>query len=113
MSPSRELQRRLKRLELCLPRLAKKPPAEPGWIHQIKHDGFRILAEHGRSRSAAGRGGAGKVRIIIWDARKDQEPPAAIAAPRGPTMTLFRGPKRLGFMRPTSFAGPLSLESET
>jgi hypothetical protein len=28
-----------------LPRLAKEPPAGPGWIHEIKHDGFRILAE--------------------------------------------------------------------
>jgi ATP dependent DNA ligase domain len=28
-----------------LPRPAKKPPAGPGWIHEIKHDGFRILAE--------------------------------------------------------------------
>ncbi len=45
MSASRELQRQLKRLELCLPRPAKKPPAGPGWIHEIKHDGFRILAE--------------------------------------------------------------------
>jgi bifunctional non-homologous end joining protein LigD len=41
MSASREL----KRLELCLPRPAKAPPAGPGWIHEIKHDGFRILAE--------------------------------------------------------------------
>ena len=24
---------------------AKAPPAGPGWIHQIKHDGYRILAE--------------------------------------------------------------------
>ena len=45
MSASRELQRQLKRLELCLPRPAKKPPAGPGWIHENKHDGFRILAE--------------------------------------------------------------------
>jgi bifunctional non-homologous end joining protein LigD len=30
--------------ELCLPRPAKDPPAGPGWIHEIKHDGFRILA---------------------------------------------------------------------
>ena len=30
-----------------------------------------------------------------------------------PTVTLFRDPKRRWFMRPTSFAGPLSLESET
>ena len=28
----------------CLPRPAKDPPAGPGWIHEIKHDGFRILA---------------------------------------------------------------------
>jgi bifunctional non-homologous end joining protein LigD len=25
-------------------RPAKKPPAGPGWIHEIKHDGFRIIA---------------------------------------------------------------------
>jgi bifunctional non-homologous end joining protein LigD len=24
--------------------VADKPPAGPGWIHEIKHDGFRILA---------------------------------------------------------------------
>ncbi|MGO9328700.1 MAG: hypothetical protein ACLQJ0_11365, partial [Steroidobacteraceae bacterium] len=28
-----------------MPRLAKEPPAGSGWIHEIKHDGFRILAE--------------------------------------------------------------------
>jgi bifunctional non-homologous end joining protein LigD len=39
------LQRKLKRLQPCLSRPAKKPPAGPGWIHEIKHDGFRILAE--------------------------------------------------------------------
>jgi bifunctional non-homologous end joining protein LigD len=35
----------LKRLEPCLPRPAKQAPAGAGWIHEIKHDGFRILAE--------------------------------------------------------------------
>ena len=25
-------------------RPAKQPPAGPGWIHEIKHDGFRIIA---------------------------------------------------------------------
>ncbi len=23
------------------------PPTGPGWLHEIKHDGFRILAGHG------------------------------------------------------------------
>ena len=45
MSVSRELKRQVRRYEPCLPRLAKEPPAGPGWIHEIKHDGFRILAE--------------------------------------------------------------------
>ena len=34
----------------CLPRSADEPPAGPGWIDEIKHDGFRILA-HRRGRS--------------------------------------------------------------
>jgi ATP-dependent DNA ligase len=28
----------------CLPRRANSPPAGHGWVHEIKHDGFRILA---------------------------------------------------------------------
>jgi len=31
-------------IESCLPSPAKAPPSGPGWIHEIKHDGFRILA---------------------------------------------------------------------
>ena len=56
MSVTRELRRRLQsdrssfRLEPCLPRPVQHPPAGPGWIHEIKHDGFRILA-HRRGRS--------------------------------------------------------------
>jgi bifunctional non-homologous end joining protein LigD len=36
----------------CLPRGANTPPAGDSWIHEIKHDGFRILArrEEGRTR---------------------------------------------------------------
>ena len=30
-------------VEPCLPSPAKAPPSRPGWIHEIKHDGFRIL----------------------------------------------------------------------
>jgi bifunctional non-homologous end joining protein LigD len=31
-------------IEPCLPSPAKAPPSGPGWIHEIKRDGFRILA---------------------------------------------------------------------
>jgi bifunctional non-homologous end joining protein LigD len=41
-------------IEPCLPSPAKAPPSGPGWLHEIKHDGFRILAP---------RNGAG-VRLI-------------------------------------------------
>jgi bifunctional non-homologous end joining protein LigD len=34
-------------IEPCLPSPAKVPPSGPGWIHEIKHDGFRILARRG------------------------------------------------------------------
>ena len=37
-------------IEPCLPRPAKQPPAGRGWIHEIKHDGFRILAERADGR---------------------------------------------------------------
>src|SRR5438067_12988544 len=35
---------RLGIIEPCLPSPAKVPPSGPDWIHEIKHDGFRILA---------------------------------------------------------------------
>src|SRR5215470_7444273 len=31
-------------IEPCLPSPAKAPPSGSNWIHEIKHDGFRILA---------------------------------------------------------------------
>jgi ATP-dependent DNA ligase len=30
--------------EPCLPSPTKAPPSGPGWLHEIKHDGFRIMA---------------------------------------------------------------------
>jgi bifunctional non-homologous end joining protein LigD len=41
-------------VEPCLPSRAERPPAGRDWIHEIKHDGFRIIAR---------RDGAG-VRLI-------------------------------------------------
>jgi bifunctional non-homologous end joining protein LigD len=28
----------------CFPTLAVRPPVGPDWIHELKHDGYRILA---------------------------------------------------------------------
>jgi bifunctional non-homologous end joining protein LigD len=61
MSVTREPRRRshdgrsVTVFEPCLPRPAKQPPAGPGWIHEIKHDGFRIMAR---------RETGGRVRLI-------------------------------------------------
>ncbi len=30
-------------IEPCLPSLATKPPSGPEWIHEIKHDGYRLM----------------------------------------------------------------------
>jgi ATP-dependent DNA ligase len=31
-------------IQPCLPSSAEHPPSSPGWIHEIKHDGFRLMA---------------------------------------------------------------------
>ncbi len=36
-------------IEPCLPSPAKVPPSGPGWLHEIKHDGFRLIALRDRS----------------------------------------------------------------
>ena len=36
----------------CLPSPARAPPSGPGWVHEFKHDGIRILAR----RDGAGVG---------------------------------------------------------
>ncbi len=56
MSVARELRRRVRAeqslpaFEPCLPRLTTEPPAGHGWIHEIKHDGFRVLAHRSGDR---------------------------------------------------------------
>jgi bifunctional non-homologous end joining protein LigD len=75
MSVTRELRRRLDAqrslpsFDPCLPRSADEPPAGPGWIHEIKHDGFRILAHrNGRAVRLMSRNGhdlAGRFPQIV------------------------------------------------
>ena len=40
---------RLGIIEPCLPSPAKAPPSGDGWLHEIKHDGFRIMARRDRA----------------------------------------------------------------
>jgi bifunctional non-homologous end joining protein LigD len=44
MSLRERTRPRLGIIEPCLPSPARVPPSGLGWIHEIKHDGFRILA---------------------------------------------------------------------
>jgi ATP-dependent DNA ligase len=30
-------------IEPCIPSRAPMPPAGPGWVHEIKHDGYRLI----------------------------------------------------------------------
>jgi hypothetical protein len=34
----------LRFIEPCLPSLADRPPSGTNWIHEIKHDGYRLMA---------------------------------------------------------------------
>jgi ATP-dependent DNA ligase len=71
----RELRRRIRAdrsprlFDPCLPRPAKQPPAGTGWIHEIKHDGFRTLAHRqGRAVRLMSRNGhdlAGRFPQIV------------------------------------------------
>jgi len=56
-------------IEPCLPSPAKAPPSGPGWLHEIKHDGFRIMAR---------RDGAG-VRLITRSGNDFSSPVPCIA----------------------------------
>jgi ATP-dependent DNA ligase len=37
-------------IEPCLPSSTKRPPSGKGWLHEIKHDGFRIIARKNGNR---------------------------------------------------------------
>ena len=35
-------------IEPCIPTAARVPPSGPGWLHEIKHDGYRLMARRSR-----------------------------------------------------------------
>jgi ATP-dependent DNA ligase len=56
----------------CLPSRAERPPSGPGWVHEIKHDGFRMMV----------RRDAAEVRLLTRNANDwtDRYPLIAAAA---------------------------------
>jgi bifunctional non-homologous end joining protein LigD len=45
--------------------LVDRPPAGPGWLHEIKHDGFRVLAwKQGERVTAWSRRGADHAPVL-------------------------------------------------
>jgi bifunctional non-homologous end joining protein LigD len=40
----------------CLPSPAERPPSGSGWLHEIKHDGFRVIARKDGERVRALKG---------------------------------------------------------
>ena len=57
-------------IEPCLPSPADKPPSGSNWIHEIKHDGFRLMAR----RDPVGRPSASGVAINATGARQSAVP---------------------------------------
>src|SRR5271169_4794340 len=45
-------------IEPCIPTLASRPPTGPQWVHEIKHDGYRLIVRKhdGRVRLFTRRG---------------------------------------------------------
>ena len=49
-SPGTQALRPAGFIEPCVPTLVEKPPTGPAWIHEIKHDGYRLIARRHRGR---------------------------------------------------------------
>jgi ATP-dependent DNA ligase len=37
-------------IEPCLPSKVERPPSGPLWVHEIKHDGYRLMVRRDGSR---------------------------------------------------------------
>jgi bifunctional non-homologous end joining protein LigD len=58
----------------CVPVLSAEPPSGPGWIHEIKHDGFRTLiriaGKDVRAFTRSGLDWSDKYQRVIESCRK-------------------------------------------
>ena len=65
--------------EPCIPTRGTKVPAGPDWIHEIKHDGYRLIVARTRaadSRSPVVQLACGLVEQLIEFARRELAAPA-------------------------------------
>jgi bifunctional non-homologous end joining protein LigD len=62
-------RQRVGAVEPCLPSPAKCPPAGPEWIHEIKHDGFRLIARQVEYREPI---------AVAHDRRRRRHGPSAV-----------------------------------
>jgi bifunctional non-homologous end joining protein LigD len=37
-------------IEPCLPTIGRKPLSGPQWVHEVKHDGYRLIARRADER---------------------------------------------------------------
>jgi hypothetical protein len=58
-------------IEPCLPSSADKPPSGSNWIHEIKHDGYRLMArrDHVSDLTIAGQGHGYQGRVVLGESR--------------------------------------------
>jgi hypothetical protein len=65
-------------IDPCIPTLAAKPPSGPGWVHEIKHDGYRLIVRRD-SPASGGRGrGRGQPRKRLSQ-QSQQRAPSRVA----------------------------------
>ena len=61
-------------IEPCVPTLVPKPPSGPDWVHEIKHDGYRLLVRRDGDKvtlyTRRGYDWSGRYRSISASAKK-------------------------------------------
>jgi bifunctional non-homologous end joining protein LigD len=61
----------------CIPTRGTKVPAGPDWIHEIKHDGYRLIVQRGGSRvrlfTRNGNDWTSRYPLIVEAALRDRQ----------------------------------------